>query len=319
MKKLALHLFIVSYLFNACSPLRVKDDLEVLEQVKVVKVTSEKDVEQATLSGNILDDDLQVLPYSHISLTNKEQNFNVSSNSEGKFKIPNIPAGFYSLKVEFTGFKILNTTIKLKEGQTVDLEITMKKIEIHLEKPIIYLYPTSKQQVSVSLNYKGELEFTYPKYPKTGWEVTAEPDGKLTDKEGKEYYALFWEGKPDKEIIPTSGFVVEGDKTAEFLEEKLAYLGLNRKEANEFIVYWLPKMEKNAYNLIHFSSSEYEEIAKLTIKPTPETIIRVMMITKPLERKIDFPLQDLKPLKKERKGFTVVEWGGSVMSEDFIN
>lgn len=319
MKKLALYSFIVFYLFNGCSPLRIKDDLEVLEQIKVVKVSTEKDVEQATLKGTVLEKELSALPFGRITLSNKEKSFSASTDVEGKFKIQSIPAGFYSLKVEYTGFKIINTTIKLKEGQTVDLEITLKEIEIHLEKPIIYLYPTSKQKISVNLDFDGELEFTYPKYPKTGWEVTAEPDGTLTDKEGKEYYALFWEGKPNKEIIPTSGFIVAGDQTAEFLEDKLAYLGLNRKEANEFIVYWLPKMEKNAFNLIHFSSSEYEEIAKLTVKPTPETIIRIMMITSPLEHKINFPLQDLKPLKKERKGFTVVEWGGSISSNNFIN
>lgn len=316
MKKIGLFSFVVFYLFNGCSPLRVKDDLEVLEQVKVLEVKTDKTIQEAFLSGNVVDENSQALVYAYVSLTNKEKNFKVSTDDKGRFIIPNIPAGFYTLNVEYTDFNTLTTTLKLKEGQSIDLGIVLKKIEIHLEKPIIYLYPTVKQKISVNLDYDGELDFTYPKYPTTGWEVTAEPDGTLIDKEGKEYYALFWEGIPNKEIIPTNGFIIAGNKTEEFLEEKLAYLGLNRKEANEFIVYWLPKMEKNAYNLIHFSSSEYEEIAKLRIKPTPETIIRVMMITKPLEHKINFPLQDLKPLKKERKGYTVVEWGGSVILDE---
>jgi endoglucanase len=55
----------------------------------------------------------------------------------------------------------------------------------------------------------------------------------------------------------------------------------------------------------------YEEQAALEVTPKPETIIRVMMLTQPLESKIDFPLQDLSTLKQTRKGFTVVEWGGS--------
>ena len=38
-----------------------------------------------------------------------------------------------------------------------------------------------------------------------------------------------------------------------------------------------------------------------------------MMLTQPLPAKIDYPEQDLTPLKKTRKGFTVVEWGGSVV------
>jgi hypothetical protein len=125
---------------------------------------------------------------------------------------------------------------------------------------------------------------------------------------------LFWEGTPYQSIVPNDGFVVTGKETAAFLEEKLAYLGLNRREANEFIMYWLPRMDDNTYNLIHFASKQYEEQAELIITPTPQSTIRIMMLTQPLNSKIDFPLQDLSLLKKIRRGFTVVEWGGSVIN-----
>jgi hypothetical protein len=76
----------------------------------------------------------------------------------------------------------------------------------------------------------------------------------------------------------------------------------------------MPQMENNAYNFIHFASREYEAISELIISPKPETMIRVMMLTKPLKSKIDMPLQDISSLKIERKGFTVVEWGGSIIT-----
>ena len=41
-----------------------------------------------------------------------------------------------------------------------------------------------------------------------------------------------------------------------FLEEKLGILGLTEREAEEFIVYWLPLMEKNKYNYIRFETLE---------------------------------------------------------------
>ena len=41
------------------------------------------------------------------------------------------------------------------------------------------------------------------------------------------------------------GFVVRGSDTAAFLREKLAYMGLTPREYNEFIVYWLPRMQNN--------------------------------------------------------------------------
>jgi hypothetical protein len=72
-------------------------------------------------------------------------------------------------------------------------------------------------------------------------------------------------------------------------------------------------MENNPYNLIHFAGDDYEKMAVLNIAPKPETMIRVMMLTQALDHKISYPLQDITPLKKTRKGYTAVEWGGSVI------
>ncbi|MBD3638345.1 MAG: hypothetical protein HUJ25_13420 [Crocinitomicaceae bacterium] len=198
----------------------------------------------------------------------------------------------------------LDTTVFVMDPEAMD----------GVAKPIIYLYPEKDQIVEVNLNFKGKLTHTYPKY-KDGWKVLAKPDGTLIDGEGKEYYALYWEGNNQKEFTVNEGFVVPGNQTAEFLEESLAILGLNRREANEFIVFWLPHLEDNPYNLIHFSSDEYEAMAQMKIQPQPETIIRVMMVYQPLSEPIEIPVQDLNKLKKERKGFTVVEWGGSELSK----
>ena len=38
-------------------------------------------------------------------------------------------------------------------------------------------------------------------------------------------------------------------------------------------------------------------------------------LTQPLPAQIEIPQQDLTPLKKVRKGFTVVEWGGAVVEQ----
>ena len=52
--------------------------------------------------------------------------------------------------------------------------------------------------VSVRLEYQGRLTCTYPAPdPDGAWRVTARPDGTLTDKQGREYSYLFWEGASD--------------------------------------------------------------------------------------------------------------------------
>lgn len=179
------------------------------------------------------------------------------------------------------------------------------------EKPVIYLYPEQAQEVYVQLELDGEFTCTYPEYD-NGWKVKAYPDGTLRDQvTGKEYNYLFWEGKSGTGYDLSRGFVVEGKDTAGFLEEKLAYLGLNERESNEFIVYWLPRMEGNNYNLITFQGEKYTEHAKLKISPEPDSILRVFMAYKPLDKPVDIPEQELEPF--EREGFTVVEWGGAEM------
>ena len=175
------------------------------------------------------------------------------------------------------------------------------------EKPVIYLYPEQKTAVSVSLDYAGTLTATYPAY-ENGWTVTAEPDGTLYDENGDEYSYLFWEGENNTDYDFYTGFCVAGADTADFLREKLAEIGLTPREYNEFIVYWLPEMQDNPYNLISFQSERYTDTAKLDIDPTPDSVLRVFMAWKPLHRAQNIEPQTFTPFARD--GFTVVEWGG---------
>ena len=180
--------------------------------------------------------------------------------------------------------------------------------EIYVEKPVIYLYPEKETEVEVLLDYEGTLVCTYPEYD-DGWKVVAQPDGTLCDESGKIYSYLFWEGNADATYDFSRGFVVKGSDTAEFLEEKLAEIGLNAKEANEFIIYWLPRMQDNSYNLITFQTKAYTDVAKLHITPEPDSILRVFMVYKELETPIKIEEPVITPF--ERKGFVVIEWGGA--------
>lgn len=175
-------------------------------------------------------------------------------------------------------------------------------------KPVIYLYPEEKTEVYVTLDYNGRLTCTYPSYD-NGWKVTAQPDGTLTDENGQTYNYLYWEGETNTQYDFSEGFCVKGEDTAAFLEYALAELGLNRREANEFIVFWLPMMQNNKYNVISFQGDVYTDSAKLDIDPAPDTLIRVFMAWQASEIYVNIPEQELDAPKRE--GFTVVEWGGT--------
>ena len=155
------------------------------------------------------------------------------------------------------------------------------KEEVSDEKPVIYLYPEQETDVRVTLDLAGELTCAYPAYG---------------------------DGSSGTDYDFSTGFCVAGEDTAAFFEDALTQLGLTREEANEFIIYWLPQMQDNAYNLISFQQDVYTDSAKLTVDPAPDTLLRVFMAWQPSEKFVDLPAQELSA--PERTGFTVVEWGG---------
>ena len=180
-------------------------------------------------------------------------------------------------------------------------------------KPIIYLYPEIETEVSVKLGAKEKLLVSYPKYV-DGWKVLAQPDGKLTDLQtGRQLYSLYYEADNTVSGMHEEGFVVKGSDTVSFLEEKLAQLGLTETEAEEFIVYWLPQMQNNTYNYIYFAiNDEVAANMPLEVSPAPTTSIRISMEWKALDAPISVKEQKL-PETPTRKGFTLVEWGGTIL------
>lgn len=176
-------------------------------------------------------------------------------------------------------------------------------------KPIIYIYPEKDIDLTIKLKNDNLLTYTYPKYSNS-WNIKVDTNGNIFDyKTNRNYYALYWEAIDNTKINTNEGFVVEGKNTIKFLEEKLEYLGLNEREINEFIIYWIDKLENNKYNYIRFrTTDEINEYMPLEISEKPDTLIRIIMDYMPLNEKINVKEQELN--KVIRKGFTIVEWGG---------
>jgi hypothetical protein len=189
----------------------------------------------------------------------------------------------------------------------------------HVSEPVLYLYPEKETEVNVKLAFPGEFTVDVPDYGKDGWNVVASPTGRLKNKgDGKDYDYLYWEADiDDLEFDMTKGFVIEGERTKEFLIEKLGEMGLIEKEIDDFIKYWEPLMRNNPYNLIHFSEQEYENMVNISVTPSPDSVLRVFMAYKPLKEKIEVVPQIL--TKMERKGFVVVEWGGTKLANEEIS
>ena len=186
------------------------------------------------------------------------------------------------------------------------------------DKPIIYLYPKKTQQVDVRLKVlNGTLTATYPPYDFDfgGWRVIAEPDGTLLNLADNQTHSyLFWESLSTSPVAGdfSEGFAIRGNEIREFLANILPKIGLLPHEYNEFIVYWYPRLMNIPLMHIYFAGAEYDAEAPLMIEPLPDSILRVFMVVHPLDRPIELQPQRFDTFK--RKGFTVVEWGGTLVS-----
>ncbi len=178
-------------------------------------------------------------------------------------------------------------------------------------KPVIYLYPEKVTDVEVKVFPQGGFSYTEPLY-ESGWSVRATPGSVITNKkDGKTYPYLFWEGKGGIYESPEKGFVVEKEKVESFLNRALSDYGLIKKEVDDFKEFWLPKMTEYPYYFISFyDNKKMDELAPLHVTPKPDSIIRVLMDYKGLDEPI--VVEGYKIPKRERKGFTVVEWGGVI-------
>lgn len=177
-------------------------------------------------------------------------------------------------------------------------------------KPAIYLYPEKETQVNVKVEPKGPFTLTIPPYTKDGWTVTAYPDGRIMQNDQLFPY-LYWEASmPDNVIkVPKEGYVVPPAEMENLLTTILPQLGLNYKESKEFKEYWIKVLPKSPYYFVGvMPESDIDAMAPLTVSPKPDTVKRVTLYFKPLEKKETVQAPKITPFT--RKGFTVIEWGG---------
>lgn len=313
-------IFVRKYIINKNNPKEKNQIIELSEinnkyELKLLKSYDDYKNSKIYTERDLKNQNFKVHNYILLNINNSDERYSVSNVSEnnGTAKLL-INANVYKKKKTQKNTSLLIRVSKKCDTineKNVRFEINYidDSIPDTIDKPMIYIYPTNDIDLKIKLINDDKLTHTYPKYVNE-WNVHVTKDSTIFDyKTKRNYYALYWEGIDNTSIDMNEGFVVKGEQTATFLENKLSYLGLNDKEINEFIVYWISKMENNNYNFIRFRTlKEINEYMPLEFSEKPDTLIRVIMDFKPLNKKINVKEQKLK--KMQRKGFTIVEWGG---------
>lgn len=237
-------------------------------------------------------------------------------------------------------FAAKNPVIFIKDpwGRYIALEQSDFELALGGGKPVLYFYPSKDTKVSIIFQKQMQFFSTAPSY-NNGWFILAHPDGTLNDltsnpqpcddvntnEFGLEYAKeaclqnvypyLYWSGVPQGEHfpIPKQGWDIPKENLVSFLHKSLSKLGLNQKEQNDMVSYWKVRMTETGapyYRVSFLQTSELNAFVPMNISPKPDTYLRVFMVWFPLYKKpTEEPTQQtLTPVN--RKGFTVVEWGG---------
>ena len=171
-------------------------------------------------------------------------------------------------------------------------------------KPAIYLYPEKPMNVNVKVIPTGIFTKTIPEYG-GGWSVRATPSGLIDGK----YDYLFYETLNLERYGSDKAWTVPADRLNQWFDEYLPRFGLIPKESDEMRDYWVANLRKDGYYRIYpLDEGQLRHFSRLEIEPKPDTLIRVILRFE----HIDSPTASDEPVINavQRKGFTVVEWGG---------
>lgn len=259
------------------------------------------------------------LPPAKIKMAYNKTEITVSPDSDGNVVLT-VPSGntVFRFFLDESHYEITSDTVQVSGGSSAKAAVTfISSVEpVICDKPVIYVYSDTAQQVSVQLNTGGRLGFTYPAY-QDGWVFRTDARGQLLMK-GRQYDYLFWEGTAEVDQSAAAfseGFLAGRDSLAGFFEKQLGAMGLNPSETQDFITYWVPLMQQHESVYLHFAfNEEYDRIATLNVQPSPDHSFRLFLLWS------DATGLDAKKLRPQalpsfqRGGLTLVEWGGAKMS-----
>lgn len=180
------------------------------------------------------------------------------------------------------------------------------------KKPNIYLYPETETEITVTFEKPEYLTSSIPDY--TGaWTVTAAPDGTLTDAGGNSYGYLFYEALVKKKAFQTEeGFLVPADKRNETFRRILTSYGFNEQETADFIEYWSNYLKDGAdYVMYPMLTDGVDAAMPVSFSVKPDSIYRIWFGFAFYDGG-EVKMPEITPI--ERKGFTVIEWGGAVLN-----
>jgi hypothetical protein len=173
-------------------------------------------------------------------------------------------------------------------------------------KPNIYIYPNEQSDLSVKLSFPkgGWVVASEPEYG-TGWNFNVDTAGLINNT----YSFLFYEStQPDVWQI-NFGWILQTDSLELFFRQNMAEYGFKGSEIDDFIEYWIPRLDDYLFYLIYpQTKSIIDDVIQLDFSKQPENILRLFYVIKgqnQLQDKLTVPTIE----SFKREGYFVTEWG----------
>lgn len=185
-------------------------------------------------------------------------------------------------------------------------EPSTKDTTVTVFKPNIYIYPTEKTDLLVSISFplEGRVTESIPTY-NTGWNVSVEPTGIIDDK----YEYLFYECDVPNFFQQEKGWIIEQNNLNSFFEDNLTSHVFSKNEIRDFIDYWIPKfVDSNYYEIYPQYCSDIEKMIVLNFSKEPENIFRLFYYIRGSDTKnSDISVPTIE--NGIRENYYVMEWG----------
>lgn len=173
-------------------------------------------------------------------------------------------------------------------------------------KPNIYLYPNEQSDLSVRLSFPlgGTIITSIPEYG-SGWNVSVSPSGLINNV----YPYLFYESNQPDVWQREHGWIIQTTQLESFFRKNMTDYGFNDREVNDFIEYWIPRLNTYPYYSIYPQTKDIiDQVIQLDISKQPDNILRLFYVIKghnQLQTGITAPAI----ASFAREGYFVTEWG----------
>ena len=175
-----------------------------------------------------------------------------------------------------------------------------------VKKPNIYIYSKNNIQLTVNLDFPlgGKIITSIPEYG-TGWNVFVDTTGMIDNK----YSFLFYESIQPDIWQKNYGWITKKSELESFFRKNMADFGFRGKEIDDFIDYWIPRLNNYSFYSIYPQTERLIDLViKLNFSEEPDNLLRLFYVIKghnQLQDKLIEPTID----NFKREGCYITEWG----------